>query len=259
MDLEALTDLWKCQPNQPVYPSMLTLGRIGLAIGKNTSDSEQAEFLTCAWRHLLKKWSLIAASVILLATTAGFFHLQQNRKLINQKNYEEFLRSDSPDVLSMLEEFKNSLLEVGKLGDQTVLTTVRDKLRHAIAQYVVGGNQTKDAAEILSLIGDNGPEEYVNIVRLLKPKLDRTWVSTSCESLFENAATLDGQLKYAVVAFELGDNSLINRIIESSETDATLQTNLRHRMDEFDTITTAQLVAGFAGPRHCLTKPMPRK
>lgn len=240
-DLEAYTEIWNCRRTKQALPSLLTLARIKLGMGNKAVDGKQAEFLSVAWRYQLSKWAAIATTLAALVISLGYVYQHQRAELVGQNQYEEFLRSDSDNALVMLGEFKNQDLDVENLARKVSLKTCREQLRHATALFCLGENKSDAAANVLELIGENDPAEYINIVRYLKPELKEMRVSTNCLSWFENATTLESRLKYAVVAFELGDSMLVERIIDSSTPDPTEMINLRHRFSEFGTISTDQL------------------
>ena len=240
-ELKELAEIWSTDPEQVTIRPLPSVICMKMATRRRLLDPIQSKFLSNALRFRLAKYGLAAAILVSLACVAAFWYQHSEAHRQNQVLYANYLASPSEEVAGFLDELASAQIDLAEVSPQFELASQREQFRDSLAKYEIQGKSANDETRLLQLAGNVAAEEHVNVIRALKPTSDSYLVSLSLKSAYEHAESIDARNKYAILALELGDSSLVNRIIQDAEFDPTQLTHLRHRFLEIAVLPEAAI------------------
>ncbi len=228
-ELEEFSEIWTLRQGTLRCPSLLRLLRWKLATRNRLLKSKQTEFLAKATKFRLWKTGLMAALLITAIGLVSFLYQHFESKQNAQLLYATYLGSPAAEVIGHLEELKNAEVDINWTSEQFELASEHDQLRDALAKVWILGNSADRHVTLLRLASQVSAEEHSNIVEAMGTVPHGFFVSTGLDPSLESLPSPDSQNKFAVLAFDLGDSSLVEKTIEASRIDPTQLTGLRHR------------------------------
>ena len=240
-ELAELSEAWTSRSSRRYFPSVIKLVQMKLAVRRQPLNPAQSSFLSRATRFQLAKWTLIAVALCAVGLIAVKFNENIQLRNQQQQQFAQFLLCEPGQVPARLKDLENLNLDPATFDLPAQSLDARARLRSAAAQIWLGGENAQAVSDLVELVRSADATENPNVVSILKTKSNSQYVATALESSFRKSISIDDQLRYSLMAFELGDRSHLEEMLKSADADPTGETHLRHRFFEFSGMTPAEL------------------